>query len=67
MKEFCVDFNAPLCDYDSEEQTYGCRQTNPNICGSNGIEGICAFDSKDHICKHPSKASEKQFNKLKNG
>lgn len=40
MKEFCVDFNAPLCDYDSEEQTYGCRQTNPNICGSRNSEKL---------------------------
>lgn len=60
-----VAFSAPLNEGDSEEQTYGCRQNNPNICGSNGIEGICAFVSEDGICKHPSKAWKKQYQKLK--
>lgn len=56
MEALCVAFNASLHEYDSEEQTYGCRQNNPDICDSNGIEGICAFASEDGICKHPSKA-----------
>ena len=51
MASLHVSFNAPLCEFDSEEQTYGCRQNNPDICGSNDIEGICAFSSEDEICK----------------
>ena len=55
-----ISFNAPLHEKDSEVQTYGCRQNNPNICGSNGIPGICAFVSEDKICKKPSRAWKKQ-------
>lgn len=65
MASLHVSFNAPLCEFDSEEQTYGCRQNNPDICGSNDIEGICVFSSEDGICKRPSKAWKKQYNKLK--
>ena len=38
-----IAFNAPLHPLDTEEATYGCRQNNPDICGNNGIPGICAF------------------------
>ena len=61
-----IDFNAPLHELDSEVQTFGCRQNNPNICGNNGIEDICAFASSDGICKKPSRAWKKQYTKLKN-
>ena len=37
-KELTIPFNAPLNPLDSETQTYGCRQINPNICGNNGIQ-----------------------------
>ena len=62
-----IDFNAPLHELDSEVQTFGCRQNNPNICGNNGIEDICAFASSDGICKKPSRAWKKQYTKLKDG
>lgn len=65
MAALKVAFGAPLNEGDSEEQTYGCRQNNPDICGANGIEGVCAFSSDDGICKRPSKAWKKQFHKLK--
>ena len=65
MKNLQVDFNAPLNELDSEIQTYGCRQNNPDICGSNGLEGICAFASSDCLCKKPSRSGKKQYNKLK--
>lgn len=42
-KELHISFNAELCEYDTENQTFGCRQNNPDICGKNGIEGVCAF------------------------
>ncbi len=63
-KELCVGFNAPLNEGDTETQTYGCRQNNPNICGRNGIPGICAFASDDNICKQPSKTWKKKYYEL---
>lgn len=63
--DLCVKFDAPLNEGDTEFQTYGCRQNNPDICGSNGIVGICAFVSRDCICRKPSRAWKKQYAKLK--
>ena len=45
-------------------QTYGCRHTNPDICGSCELENICAFTRDDHICKKPSASWKKYFDKL---
>jgi hypothetical protein len=64
-KELRIPFNAPLNEQDTETQTYGCRQNNPNICGNNGLADICAFVSKDGICLKPSRAWKKQYQKLK--
>lgn len=60
-----VPFNAPLSPLDTETQTYGCRQNNPDICSSNSIPGVCAFVSEDGICKKPSRAWKKKYNELK--
>ena len=65
MKGLKVMFSAPLNTADTEKQTWGCRANNPDICGNNGIPGICAFVSDDCICRKPSRAWKKQFNKLK--
>ncbi len=65
MKELMVPFNAPLREKDSENQTEGCRANNPDICASNMIPEVCAFCTVDHICKRPSRAWKKQYNKLK--
>ena len=65
--DIIIEFNAPLSDTDTERQTYGCRQKNPEICGKNGLEGICAFVRRDGICKSPSKAWQKQYVKLASG
>ena len=62
-KELHIDFNNKLNKLDTEIQTFGCRQKNPDICSSNGIENVCAFASKDGICKKPSRAWKKQFQK----
>lgn len=62
-----IGFNAPLNEFDTEETTYGCRANNPDICNSNSLEGICAFVCDDCICKRPSKAWKKQYQKLKTG
>ena len=41
-----IPFNAPLNKGDTEVQTYGCRQNNPDICGNNGLAGTGAFEAK---------------------
>lgn len=64
-KELKIPFNAPLNTQDTESQTYGCRQNNSDICGNNGMPGICAFVCDDRICKKPSRAWKKQYQKLK--
>ncbi len=64
-KELKIPFDAPLHELDTDQQTYGCRQNNPNICGFNGLDGVCAFSSKDGVCKKPSRAWKKQYLKLK--
>ncbi len=60
-----IPFNAPLNQEDTENQTYGCRANNPDICKNNGVEQICAYMRDDCICKIPSKAWKKQYSKLK--
>ena len=64
-KELKTPFNAPLNEQDTETQTLGCRQNNPNICGNNGIAGICAFATADGICRKPSRAWKKKYKELK--
>lgn len=66
-KELRVLFNAPLHEKDTETQTYGCRQNNPDICASNSIPNLCAFTSADCICKKPSRAWKKQYRLLAKG
>lgn len=58
-------FKSPLHPEDTEESTLGCRATNPDICKNYMLQGVCAFCSEDKMCKSPSKAWKKQFNKLK--
>ena len=62
-----VAFNAPLNEKDTEIQTYGCRQNNPDICKHNGLSDVCAFTNADGICYKPSRAWKKQFLLLKQG
>ena len=64
MREYMSPFNDKLNQLDTESQTYGCRQNNPEICGNNNLPDICAFCRPDHICKKPSRAWKKQFYKL---
>lgn len=64
-KRLKVAFNAPLNELDTEIQTFGCRQNNPDICANNSLPGVCAFTSDDCICKKPSRAWKKQYEKLK--
>ena len=45
-RELKIPFSAALNKSDTETQTYGCRQNNPDICASNSIPGVCAFTRK---------------------
>lgn len=58
-------FDAPLQPGDTKTTTKGCRANDPTICSSNSIPGICAFTSDDGICKKPTRAWAKQYEKLK--
>lgn len=64
-KNLQIPFKAPLNPQDTENQTFGCRANNPDICSSNRIEGLCAFAAEDGICRKPSRAWKKQYEKLK--
>ena len=64
-KELCIPIRSPLSEHDTEQQTYGCRQKNPDICGYCYLDNVCAFSSDDHICKHPSARWKKIYNELK--
>ena len=64
-KSLRVPFSAPLNEQDTEIQTYGCRQNNPDICANNSLTGVCAFASDDGICKRPSRAWKKKYAELK--
>ena len=60
-----VPFNAPINIGDTETQTWGCRQSSPEICRNNSTPELCAFVTEDCICYKPSRAWRKQYNKLK--
>ena len=59
-----ISFHAPLNEKDTEEQTYGCRANNPDICFYNS-SSCCALTKEDCICTRPSRAWKKQYQKLK--
>lgn len=48
---------------DTQNQTYGCRYYNPEIC-KNFTSNTCAFMRDDKICKTPSKKWKKIYNSL---
>ena len=66
-KELCIPLRSPLNEQDTPNQTFGCRQSNPDICGYCYLDNICAFTSDDHICKHPSAKWKKIYLELKEG
>ncbi len=59
-----VGFHDPLLKDDSPEHTVGCRHTNPDICGNNALDGVCAFVREDGICVRPPKSWPRQYLKL---
>lgn len=64
-KELCFHLSDKLHPLDSECQTYGCRHSNPDICGACFITGICAFSSEDKVCRKPSAKWKKIYRTLK--
>jgi hypothetical protein len=60
-------FHAPLHPFDTEQQTHGCRHTNPIACSRHNLPTVCAFVREENICLFPSSSWAKQFKKLKNG
>jgi hypothetical protein len=64
-KKLIFSQQEPLHSLDSESQTYGCRQTNPEICKFNSVPNICAFVTEDNVCRHPSRAWAKKYLELR--
>ena len=65
IKQLRVPFKSPLQQGDTESVTVGCRANNPDICANNSMQGVCAFVSDDGLCRKPSRAWKKQYEKLK--
>lgn len=65
-KDIIIPFDEGLSPQDSETQTYGCRHTKCDICGTNSMNDICAFVREDNVCRKPSRAWKKKFLHLKN-
>ena len=57
-------FLAPLLPGDTQDETVGCRHTNPDICGKNCMPDVCAFVREDGMCLSPPATWPKQFRKL---
>jgi hypothetical protein len=60
-----VDPNSPLSPTDTENQTYGCRYFNPNMCMNYHLVTKCAFVRKDKICLKPPNTWNKKYQLLK--
>ena len=60
-------FHAPLHPLDTEQQTRGCRHTNPDACAKNQMPKVCAFARADTMCLAPPQSWRRQFQKLKHG
>jgi len=56
--------NTSLHPLDKDVQTYGCRHSNPDICGKHSLEGICAYVNDNNICYAPPASWKKQYKKL---
>ena len=65
--ELRFSLKDPLNNGDTENQTFGCRASNPDICKNCYVPNVCAFTSDDKICKSPSAKWKKYFLQLKEG
>ena len=59
-----IPYRAPLNSGDTENQTYGCRATSPNICKNHGMAG-CAYVNQTGIWMMPPRGWNKHFKELK--
>lgn len=66
-KDLRVAFLTPSNEQDSENQTYGGRANNPNICASNSVPNVCAFELINKIYRKSARAFKRKYNKLKLG
>ena len=57
-------FNEPLKPGDRDDQTVGCRHSNPDICGKNALHAVCAFVRGDGMCLAPPLSWARQYKKL---
>ncbi len=57
-------FHQPLDERDSDNATWGCRHSNPDICKNHSLYGKCAFIREDNICLLPPTSWKQQFVKL---
>lgn len=66
-KKLHFSLSDKLNPADTENQTFGCRANNPEICAFCYLEGVCAFTTADNICRKPSRKWKKYFSQLKEG
>lgn len=59
------DQRRPLTPQDTEEHSFGCRHSNPDICKNNQTEGKCAFVRPDGLCLMPPRTWKAIFLELK--
>ncbi|SVD31812.1 uncharacterized protein METZ01_LOCUS384666 [marine metagenome] len=64
MRTVKVDQRRPLTEHDTEEQTLGCRHSNPNTCRNNSTRNKCAFVRDDNICLLPPRSWKKLLKEL---
>jgi hypothetical protein len=55
---------APLQPEDELGCTWGCRHSNPDVCGKHRMPKVCAFVREDGRCLAPPRSWAKQHTKL---
>lgn len=65
-KKLIFSLKDPIHKEDSEECTYGCRHSNPDICKSAYMDGVCAFCAEDKKCKNPPNSWRKFYKEKSN-
>lgn len=65
-KNLIFSLKDPIHKEDSEVCTYGCRHSNPDICKSAYMDGVCAFCTEDGKCKNPPNSWKKFYRENNN-
>ncbi|MDG2306107.1 MAG: hypothetical protein P8R42_15950 [Candidatus Binatia bacterium] len=55
---------AALQPGDAEDRTFGCRASNPEVCGKHRMPSVCAFVREDGMCLAPPRSWAKLYPKL---